>query len=52
MEREDGVSLCARYTSPFDRLTVLSVAEGRTTSDEEENRLSAVVVPAFVNHAD
>jgi hypothetical protein len=52
MEREDGVSLCARYTSPFDRLTVLSAAEGRTISDEEEHSVSAVEVPAFVNHAD
>lgn len=39
MEREDVLSLIARYTS-------------RTMSDEEENSVSAVEVPAFVNHAD
>lgn len=39
MEREDVVSWFARYTS-------------RTMRDEEENSVSAVEVPAFVNHAD
>jgi hypothetical protein len=47
-DRERVVSLSAKCASPFDRLTVLSIAEGRTTSAEDQNSLSAVLVEGFV----
>ena len=46
--RERVVGLSAKGVSPFDRLTVLSIAEGRTTSAEDQNDLSADSVEGFV----
>jgi hypothetical protein len=59
--RERVVGLSAKGVSPFDpsmdsgsravsrdRLTVLSIAEGRTTSAEDQNDLSAELVEGFV----